>query len=423
MSCSRVQLAAALVAAVVLAAANARAAIIPVVEGGSVAEALSHAAPGDTLHLAKGVFRGGIIVDKPGLTIDGEPGATLDGNETGNVITITAPDATIRGLTIQRSGLTLIDKNSGVFVDRLGDRAHIEDNRFSDNLIAIYLDGPHDAMVRRNEIVGLQRLRRTERGPAISLWNTPGSEIIDNDVRSGRDGVFSVSSSHNVVRGNTFHDLRFAVHFMYTNDSEVVGNFSTGNEDGYVLMFSDRLNVCENVSDRDRDHGLLFNYANMSRVEDNVTRGSDQCVFIYNANKNRFAGNWFEGCNIGVHFTAGSERNEMTGNAFVNNRTQVMYVGTKLLDWSVHGRGNYYSDNPAFDLNGDGIADTYYRPNNLMDQVIWRAPAAKLLLNSPAVQIVRWAQARFPAIHPGGVIDTAPLMRPTRPSALERLAP
>lgn len=414
---------AALVVAAALAAADARAAVISVSQGESVAEALSRAAPGDTLHLSKGLFKGGLVIDRPRLTVEGEPGATLDGAEVGNVVTINAPDTTLRGLTIQRSGQILIDKNSGVFVGRTGDRAQIEDNRFSDNLIAIYLDGPHDAMVRHNEIAGLRRLRRTERGPAISLWNTPGSAIIDNDIRSGRDGVFSVSSSHNIVRGNTFHDLRFAVHFMYTNDSEVVGNFSAGNEVGYVLMFSDRLEVRENVSDGDRDHGLLFNYANLSRVEDNVARGSDKCVFIYNANKNRFAGNWFEGCNIGIHFTAGSERNEISGNAFVNNRTQVMYVGTRLLDWSVRGRGNFYSDNPAFDLNGDGIADTAYRPNNLMDQVIWRAPAAKLLLNSPAVQIVRWAQARFPAIHPGGVIDSAPLMKPVQPSSLERLTP
>ena len=104
---------------------------------------------------------------------------------------------------------------------------------------------------------------------------------------------------------------------------------------GYVMMYSDRLDVHDNVSDGDRDHGLLFNYANDSRIEDNVVRGSDKCVFIYNANKNRFAGNWFEGCQIGVHFTAGSEGNEITGNAFVNNRIQVMYVGTRLLDWSV----------------------------------------------------------------------------------------
>ncbi|HXZ15588.1 MAG TPA: nitrous oxide reductase family maturation protein NosD, partial [Roseiarcus sp.] len=66
---------------------------------------------------------------------------------------------------------------------------------------------------------------------------------------------------------------------------------------------------------------------------------------------------------------------------------------------------------------------TPYRPNDLMDQVIWRAPAAKMLLNSPAVQVVRWAQSQFPAVHPGGVIDSAPLMAPRRPSALERLQP
>ena len=171
----------------------------------------------------------------------------------------------------------------------------------------------------------------------------------------------------------------------------------------------------------DRDQSFVLNYANSSRFEDNAARDSEKCVFIYNANKNLFRKNWFEGCRIGVHFTAGSERNRITENAFVANRTQVMYVGTRALDWSVNGRGNYWSDNPAFDLNGDGIADTAYRPNDVVDQVIWRAPAAKLLLNSPAVQVLHWAQATFPAIHPGGVIDSAPLMHPLRPQAVERL--
>jgi nitrous oxidase accessory protein len=115
-----------------------------------------------------------------------------------------------------------------------------------------------------------------------------------------------------------------------------------------------------------------------------------------------------------VHFTAGSERNLITGNAFINNETQVMYVGTRFLDWSVDGRGNYWSDNSAFDLNGDGIADTAYRPNDVVDQIVWRAPSAKLLLSSPATQVVRWAQSRFPAIHPGGVVDSRPLMAPPR---------
>ena len=142
--------------------------------------------------------------------------------------------------------------------------------------------------------------------------------------------------------------------------------------------------------------------------------GPEKCVFIYNANRNQFHDNWFEGCPIGIQFTAGSEGNVVSGNAFVANRVQVKYAGTRYVDWAHEGRGNYWSDNPAFDLDGDGIADRPYRPNDVMDVILWTLPAAKALINSPAVQMVRWAQSRFPALYPGGVIDSAPLMRPPR---------
>ena len=136
----------------------------------------------------------------------------------------------------------------------------------------------------------------------------------------------------------------------------------------------------------------------------------EKCTFVHNAQRNRIAGNRFEGCDIGIHFTAGSERNAITGNAFIGNRTQVKYVGTRHVDWSAEGRGNFWSDQPAFDLHGDGIADGAFRPNDLMDHILWSQPSAKLLLGSPAVQLVRWSQAAFPATLPGGVVDSAPLM-------------
>jgi nitrous oxidase accessory protein len=37
---------------------------------------------------------------------------------------------------------------------------------------------------------------------------------------------------------------------------------------------------------------------------------------------------------------------------------------------------------------------------------------AKLLLNSPSVKILKWAQSEFPGLHPGGVTDSNPLMKP-----------
>src|SRR4051812_26071820 len=144
---------------------------------------------------------------------------------------------------------------------------------------------------------------------------------------------------------------------------------------------------------RDLKPAHRLNYTNDSVFQGNVVRGGEKCVFIYNANKNRFAGNRFADCDVGIHFTAGSERNVISGNAFIGNRNQVKYVGTRYVDWSDKGRGNYWSDDPAFDLDGDGIADQPYRPNDLVDRIVWAYPTAKLLLNSPAVQVLRAAQA------------------------------
>jgi nitrous oxidase accessory protein len=381
--------------------------------------------------------------------LTGENGAVVTGQSEGSVITLLAPAVVVRGLTITGSGTDLQTMDSGVFVAQSATGAVVENNRIEGNLFGIYLHGAADALARHNEIVGLRQARVSESGNDIAVWNAPGARIVDNDVRFGRDGIFVITSRNNVISGNRFRDLRFAVHYMYGDGGEVADNVSSGNTIGYALMYSQRLTVRGNLSRGDRDHGLLFNYANGSQISGNLVQGGllpasrwiasggsdreheavtggsrlpqpgaayrtapEKCVFIYNANNNRFMNNWFSDCEIGIHFTAGSERNEITSNAFINNRNQVKYVGTRYLDWSSNGRGNYWSDNPAFDLDGDGIADTAYRPNDLIDKVLWMAPQAKVLMNSPAVQVIRWAQSQFPALLPGGVIDSRPLIAP-----------
>ncbi len=104
------------------------------------------------------------------------------------------------------------------------------------------------------------------------------------------------------------------------------------------------------------------------------------------------------------------------------------YVGTRWLEWSGTpevaddaGRtggpaksavGNFWSDHVAFDIDGDGTADSPYRPNDTVDVLTWSQPMTRLLLGAPAVQLIRWAQSRFPGLLPGGVIDSHPLMSP-----------
>jgi nitrous oxidase accessory protein len=402
-------------AAVLAAAPPSDAATVAVPAGdGRLAAAVVASEPGDVLALGPGVHRGQVVIDKP-LTLEGAADAVVEGDGSGSVITVVAPNVTIEGLTVRGSGLDLSARNSGVLVRDGGKGARIERNRFEGNLFGVYLVAASNTLVRGNTIVGREDPHVSERGDGVSIWNSPGAQVSDNDIRFGRDGIFVTTSRNNLFRGNSFHGVRIAVHYMYTNDSEVRGNTSVGNFAGYAIMYSRGLVVRDNLSEGDRDQGILLNYANESLVEDNaVYRGRTQCVFIYNSSKNSLRGNRFEGCPIGIHFTAGSERNAVSGNAFVGNQTQVKYVGTRWVEWSEGGRGNYWSDNPAFDLRGTGIASTAYRPNDMVDQVVWAHPVAKLLLTSPALQLLRLAEAQFPGLHPGGVIDSAPLIRPPR---------
>ncbi|MFC3568878.1 nitrous oxide reductase family maturation protein NosD [Paracoccus sp. TOH] len=405
-----------------------------------LAQALANARPGDEILLGAGRWRGPLLIATP-LTLRGEPGAVVDGAGQGHVIAVDAPDVRITGLGVTGSGSDLDRMDSGIFLTKRATGARVDGNVLTDNLHGIRIQGARDALVSGNRITG--RLgRQSELGNGVSVWNAPGAAVEDNEIAQGRDGIFVSVSKKNAFRNNRIHDTRFAIHYMNTSDSEVSGNVSRDNAMGYAIMFSDRLTVTGNSSENDRDYGFLFNSANRSVLSGNRVIGRpapesrwrdmgqsleagvpapdpasagnriapEKCVFIYNANKNRFTGNHFEGCAIGIHFTAGAEGNLMSRNDFVQNRVQVKYVGTRYLEWSLDGVGNYWSDNAAFDLNGDGLADSAYRPNDMVDKVMWTAPQARMLLTSPAVQILRFAQSRFPALLPGGVTDSHPLM-------------
>ncbi|MEQ8496326.1 MAG: nitrous oxide reductase family maturation protein NosD, partial [Gammaproteobacteria bacterium] len=374
---------------------------------GALQARIDAAPAGTTLTLAAGTYAGPVVLRRP-LAVQGDGVAIIDGGGAGSVVTVDAPDVVLRGLLVRNSGTDLSQEDSGIYVTEAGDRVRIEENRLEGNLIGIDLKGPETAVVRGNSIHGRTDLRINERGDGVHMWNTPGSVIVDNRISGGRDGIFVTTSTGNRFSGNHIAGVRFAVHYMYTNDSEVSDNVSRGNHVGYALMYSANLVVRGNRSQGDRDHGLMLHFANYSTIERNVVApGPHKCTFVYNANGNIIRDNVFRGCDIGIHHTAGSADNAISGNAFIGSRDQVKYVGSRLLEWSVatdHGqRGNYWSDALTFDLDGDGIGERPYRPNTLGDTLIWRYPVARLLLNTPAWHLLAWAQRNFPALHPGGV--------------------
>lgn len=383
--------------------------------GHSLAEAVAQAARGDRLLLAPGTYAGPVVIDKP-LTLEGTGAAVIDGGGAGSVIKVLAPDVSLHGLTVRNSGTKGEDYDSGIYIEQGADRPDVENNTLKSNLFGVVLHGCNGAIVRDNHIANRSDLWLNDRGNGIHVWNSTGSQIENNSVEGGRDGIYIEISHGNVIRGNRFENLRFALHYMYANRNEIADNLSIRNHVGFALMYSDHLKVLRNISIADLQYGLMIHTTHNSEVAKNYVYGTgEKCLFVYTSANDEFHDNRFENCGVGMHFTGGSENNKVYGNQFIGGEMQVKYTGTRPYEWSENGRGNYWSDNPAFDLDGDGVADTAYRPNTLVDWVLWKYPLAKLLVSSPAMQTLRYMQSQFPSLYPGGAVDSFPLMAPGAP--------
>ena len=80
---------------------------------GSLATAIAEAAPGDVLTLTDGTYLGPVVIDRS-LAIVGPRGAVVDGQGSGSVIEITAPDVRLAGFTVTGSGWVNQDLDAGV---------------------------------------------------------------------------------------------------------------------------------------------------------------------------------------------------------------------------------------------------------------------------------------------------------------------
>ncbi len=393
---------------------------------------ITAAQPGDNLTVT-GHYQGNLVIDKP-LVLQGQGEAILDAGGQGDVIRVKAADVTIKQLTIRNSGMNLTDMNAGVFAERAADRLRIINNQFDNNAFGIWLDACRSPQVIDNRIHGTTAIRSQDRGNGVHLYAVHDGLVKNNEIWETRDGIYIDTSQYNRLEGNLMYDLRYGVHYMYSYHNEVINNFTRNTRTGYALMQSKYLKVIGNQSESDLNYGILMNYIVESDIAENVvtnTRkgrafvtggteviGADgKALFVYNAQYNRIHHNRFEDADIGIHLTAGSEDNEVYANAFVRNRVQVKYVATREQEWSSAGQGNYWSDYLGWDMNADGLGDKPYEPNDAVDILLWKYPMARVLMSSPAIETLRWAQRQFPVFKPQGVRDSYPLMQPPQVSA------
>src|SRR5690606_4444487 len=131
--------------------------------------------------------------------------------------------------------------------------------------------------------------------------------------------------------------------------------------------------------------------------------------------------NLFAYNDIAMEMLPSVRRNQIRDNSFIENEQQVVISGGRQMvanEWSIGGRGNYWSDYAGYDGDADGIGEIDYRAERLLDSLIGRQPELRLFIYSPVINAVDFAARAFPLVRPQPIlVDTDPLTHPVMPDA------
>lgn len=384
-----------------------------------LAGAIAGAPDGSVVRVPAGRYEGPVVIGRP-VVLEGEGSVVIDGGGEGDVLTIRAPDVTVRGLTLRNTGISLDRENAGITV--LAPRVTIEDCRFEDVLFGIYLKKSPDSVIRGNH-VSSKSLEIARRGDGIRLWESPRCLVEDNIVEGSRDVVMWFSDGV-MLRRNVIRHGRYGLHFMYSDGNTLEDNRLEHNSVGAFLMYSHNLTLRRNTFAYNRGpSGFGLGLKDMdglvaennrfigNRIGIELDNSPSRIDIVHHYRHNVIAYN-----DIGIAFMPSVTRNEFAENSFLDNIEQVAVLGQGLFEgnrFTVGGVGNYWSDYRGYDLDGDGVGDSAYKEEGLFENLMDREPKLRLFLFSPAQRAVEMAARAFPIVAPRAKLtDSAPLMNP-----------
>ncbi|MBL8139784.1 MAG: nitrous oxide reductase family maturation protein NosD [Acidobacteria bacterium] len=385
----------------------------PALEGTSPLQArVDAAAPGARLEVAAGTYVGDLYIDRP-VTLVGIGRPRLVGSGGGSVVRVRADHVTIEGFDIdgQRGG-DLGRDSSGVHV--AAKWVTIRDVSVVESLFGIYLREADGAVVERCRIRGIAGRDPGEKGSGIHAYNTVAFRFDDNEIDDVRDGLLLQNASRGRISRNRVSDVRYGLHYMFSDDNIFEGNTFERGAAGSAIMYSERIQFRRNRFLRNRGFasvGLLLQQCDDVLAEDNLIADNARGVFLEGTHRVTFRRNVVAGSDAALVMFDSAMETRIEGNLFIGNLSPLNMVG-KRSDAFVSG--NYWSENVEPDLDGDGISDRPYRLSSVFDHFRGNLTAADLMADGFAGAALGAAETAFPILDPAPMVDQAPLARAPR---------
>ena len=376
----------------------------------SITKAIEVSKDHDTIIIKKGTYKEhNIQVDKP-LTIIGEDYPVIDGEFKGEIITITSDNVTVDGLFIINVGTSYTEDYAAIRVKK--SKNFVIQNLVLEKLFfGIYLEKARDGKVFHNKIIG-DAVEEYNSGNGIQLWYCRNIEIEHNYVQHVRDGIYLEFSNFCTIKNNvSANNIRYGLHFMFSNDDIYEDNTFEKNGAGVAVMFSKKIKMYNNIFKENwgsAAYGMLLKEINDADIKGNTFEENTIGINIEGSNRITYENNNFINNGWAIKVRGACYTNSFIKNNFLYNSFDISYnskINDNVFD------NNYWSSYTGYDLDKDGVGDVPYRPVKLFSYIVNRTPETIILLRSLFIDIIDFSEKVSPVFTPDNLLDNNPLIK------------
>ncbi len=383
----------------------------------TIKEAVQLAKDGDTIFIKNGTYKETRIFINKSVHIIGENYPVIDAeNKTDSVFAVKADNFSISGLKFINIGMSHTKEIAAIFVSH-SNNFTIKDNIAENVFYGLILQRVKYGVVQNNRVHGRSDAKNeTTAGNGVHVWKSSHIRIEQNELIGMRDGIYLEFVDKSFISNNTSLDnIRYGLHFMFSNHNEYHHNEFKNNGAGVAVMFSKFIKMHHNTFHYNwgtASYGLLLKEINDADIFNNVFEQNTIGINVDGCNRINYKENHFIRNGWAVKFTGGCYTNIFEYNNFMHNAFDLSY-NSRLNDNKFEA--NYWSEYSGYDLDKDGIGDVPHRPVKLFSYVVNKTPETLVLLRSLFVDIINFSEKVSPVFTPDNLLDSKPLTKPVNP--------
>lgn len=372
--------------------------------------AIQMAETGDTILVESGFYKEGNIIINKEIYFIGIGLPILDGDKKFEVLTIQADNVLVKGFRVQHSSYATLDDPGGIKIQN-SNFVQIIDNELYDNFFGIYVQYGKNCLIKHNKIVAFGK-EEQEIGNGIHCWKCDSLQIIANNISGHRDGIYFEFVTHSIIwRNISFSNIRYGLHFMFSNNDAYITNVFRDNGAGVAVMYTKQVTMINNTFIEnwgDASYGLLLKEISDSYINGNHFMKNTTGIFMDGTNRILLEKNVFESNGWGMKIQANSMDNIINKNNFLSNTFDISTNGTLVLN---NFNSNYWDKYEGYDINRDKIGDISYHPLSLFSVIVEKNPPAMLLFRSFMITLLDKSEKMLPSLTPENFIDNSPQMQ------------